>query len=1016
LVSTTTQIRGLTFFLIVIFLIFGSCGSGLAQSQPQVDLTGKSVLVLYSEDKAHPAHELTDRGIRSAFSSNKTIEVRLYNEYLDGSRFKDPAITHAFADYLRRKYTGVKIDAIIAVYWKAVNFLLKETADVFPDTPIVVTQLTRDHAETLEHSLWRHSITGTVFGDNITDFLASTFQLRPGTKRIALVGGTNPSEEYTEKLFRKGLEPHLEKLELIDLTRLPMQEILSRLGSLPPDTIVLFSNMFTDGAGQNFVPREALTLISRATNAPVFGLFDSYLGYGIVGGRLVSFEEHGKEAASITLRILAGESPAAIPFGGEQAYVNAYDWRQLRRWNMDEDALPQGSIVMNREATLWDFRYYIIGFLVFCILETALIFFLLIQKQRKKAAEEVSRQKTEELDQFFNVFLDILGIANKGGYFVRVNPAIEMILGYTREEFLSRPFFDFVHPDDQEMTREAFSALTSREKVISFENRYRCKDGTYRWLQWNSVPSGNLVYAAARDVTDRMQAEKALRESEEALRRRQRYIETVFENAPIGFAVHTIDDGVGRYVSARFEEIYGVQRGTINSHYTFFDRVWPNHPELREEIRRRVVADMASGDARRMHWENIPVPLRSGETRYITAINIPVLDQNLMVSTVQDVTEQKQAEEAIKESEAKYRSLYESMMDGYILAGMDGRILRFNDAYREMTGYSSDELTWLTYHDITPEKWHDAQQKIVEEQVLTRGYSEVYEKEYRKKDGTVFPVELRTFLLKGEKGDNIGMWAIVRDISSRKLIESEALKLREDLAHVTRVSTLGGLTTSLAHEINQPLAAILSNAQAAQRFLSQDNPDMKEIGEILGDIIRDDNRAAEVIRKIRSLLKKEEARYETLSLNDVIEEILNVIRNDSALAAVSIEKEFDPLLPPIWGDRIQLQQVILNLVLNAAEAMRDGGPEKRRLTVRTVRHDGRFAQVSIRDFGSGIQEHSMNQLFQPFYTTKSGGMGMGLAISQDIVKAHRGIIWGENNTDTGATFSFTVPFNEEVGP
>ena len=378
--------------------------------------------------------------------------------------------------------------------------------------------------------------------------------------------------------------------------------------------------------------------------------------------------------------------------------------------------------------------------------------------------------------------------------------------------------------------------------------------------------------------------------------------------------------------------------------------------------------------------------------------------------------ERKRAEVAVRESEAKYRSLYESMMDGYVLVGMDGRILKYNESYREMTGYEPEELLRLIYPDITPEKWHAAEQEIIEQQVLVRGYSEVYEKEYRKKDGTVFPIELRTFLLKDETGSNIGMWAIVRDIAGRKLIESEARKLREDLAHVTRVSTLGELTSSLAHEINQPLAAILSNAQAAQRFLSQDQPDMKEVAEILGDIVRDDNRAAEVIRKIRSLLKKEESQYELLSLNDVIEEILNVIRNDTALTAVSIEKEFDPSLPSVWGDRIQLQQVILNLVLNAAEAMKDAGTDVCRLNVRTSKQDGRFAKVFIRDVGPGIDESTASRLFEPFYTTKNGGMGMGLAISKDIVKSHKGEIRVENNTDRGATFSFTVPFDSRVRP
>jgi PAS domain S-box-containing protein len=512
---------GSWWLVFVIFLIWQLSVPAFAQTKPQVDLTQKNVLILYSEDKAHPAHELTDRGIRSAFRSNKLFEVRLYNEYLDRSRFKDPAITLAFADYLRRKYAGLKIDTIIAVYPTVVDFLLKEAIDFFSETPIVA-QVTRVYAENLEHSLQCRSITGTIIGDNVTGVLDAALQIRPVTKRVALVGGASPNDIYTEQLFRKGLEPYLKKLEIVDLTRLPMQEILSRVGSLPPETIVLFSNMFTDGAGQNFVPREAMALISRAANAPVFGLFDSYLGYGVGGGRLVSFEEHGREAAALALRIMGGESPASIPFGGEQAYVSAYDWQQLRRWKMSVSALPKGSIIINKETTLWDFRYYIIGGIVFCLLETALIIFLIVQRRRKKMAEE-------ELNQFFNVSLDLKCFANTDGYFLRLNPAWERTLGYTLEELMAKRFLEFVHPDDWGRTREAVSTLASQQKVTSFENRYRCKDGTYRWLEWISAPAGNLIYAAARDITERKRAEEELRRHQEHLEEmiRQRTAELV---------------------------------------------------------------------------------------------------------------------------------------------------------------------------------------------------------------------------------------------------------------------------------------------------------------------------------------------------------------------------------------------------------------------------------------------------------------------------------------------------------
>ena len=185
---------------------------------------------------------------------------------------------------------------------------------------------------------------------------------------------------------------------------------------------------------------------------------------------------------------------------------------------MDENRLPPGSIVLNRPKTLWsEYKGLVVGAVAVLLAQTLLVIGLLIQRNLKKKAESSLLRKTEELDQFFNVTLDLLGIANTEGYFLRLNPATERILGYTREELMAKPFLEFVHPDDLEKTRGAVSTLASQQKVFSFENRYRCKDGTYRWLQWTSAPAGRLIYAAARDVTERKQAEEELRQHQEHL-------------------------------------------------------------------------------------------------------------------------------------------------------------------------------------------------------------------------------------------------------------------------------------------------------------------------------------------------------------------------------------------------------------------------------------------------------------------------------------------------------------------
>ena len=235
--------------------------------------------------------------------------------------------------------------------------------------------------------------------------------------------------------------------------------------------------------------------------------------------------------------------PGGIP--GANLFFESMDLRrnpgpEFRRLLVEQMRL-EWSPVINREFTLWDFRYYIIGALVFCLLETALIIFLIVQRHRKKSSEDSLRERTEELDQFFNVSLDLLCIANTDGYFLRLNSAWETTLGYTREELMAKRFLEFVHPDDLDRTRDFISILVSQQKIFFFENRYRCKDGTYRWLQWSSAPAGNLVYAAARDVTKHKEVQEKLKKSEERFRM---LVETMNE----GFGVQN-ENGVWTYAN-----------------------------------------------------------------------------------------------------------------------------------------------------------------------------------------------------------------------------------------------------------------------------------------------------------------------------------------------------------------------------------------------------------------------------------------------------------------------------------
>jgi PAS domain-containing protein len=443
--NTDGLFRRITPLCFVLLLLF--CSACFAESPKEP----RRVLVLYSEDKTHPGHELTYEGIRAGFRSNRLFDVQLFNEYLDLSRFRGTRHDSATVDYLRRKYAGIKIDAIITIYPAAINFLMRGEGKLFPGVPILACEITRVDAENLKRSPSRYLITGVVLGDNIAGVLDSAFRMKPGTRHVALVAGTSRSDLHSESIFRKGLEPYAKRIDLIDLTRLPMQETLSRVGSLPLDTIVLYSSMFADGTGQSFVPREALKLISQAANAPVFGLYESFLGYGIVGGRLVSFEQQGREAATLALRIMGGESPASIPFGGEQAYTNLYDWRELKRWGIQEKDLPPGSRVLFRKFSLWEsYKWYLIVFIAFSLCESFLVLVLVLTLRDRRTAERRLADSETRYRTVANYTHDWEYWSDPHGKLLYVSPSCERITGYGPHYFTEDParLREIILPED----------------------------------------------------------------------------------------------------------------------------------------------------------------------------------------------------------------------------------------------------------------------------------------------------------------------------------------------------------------------------------------------------------------------------------------------------------------------------------------------------------------------------------------------------------------------------------------
>jgi C4-dicarboxylate-specific signal transduction histidine kinase len=250
----------------------------------------------------------------------------------------------------------------------------------------------------------------------------------------------------------------------------------------------------------------------------------------------------------------------------------------------------------------------------------------------------------------------------------------------------------------------------------------------------------------------------------------------------------------------------------------------------------------------------------------------------------------------------------------------------------------------------------------------------------------------------------------VLDDGQRKSAEAASLKQQQQIAHLARVAMLGELSGALAHELQQPLTAIMCNAQAARILVAKPQVNLDVLNEILTDIVNDDKHAAEIIQHLRSLLMRRETRFEGVLIGELLDEVLILVRSTLTKANVRVDTHIDPGIPAVRGDRVELKQVLLNLILNARESMSNNAADDRRIQINVVLdHDERVVRASVLDRGAGIDRGQLERIFDPFFTTKKDGLGLGLAVCRSILTAHKGRLWAKNNFDRGAGFHFTIP-------
>lgn len=444
------------------------------------------------------------------------------------------------------------------------------------------------------------------------------------------------------------------------------------------------------------------------------------------------------------------------------------------------------------------------------------------------------------------------------------------------------------------------------------------------------------------------------------------------------------------WVSDKLRELFQIAPGTEVDYETFQNRVHPEDQRLRSAAIKRAI------DTKGGYEIEYRILLPDGTVRWINgrARTSNGNGKATLRGVAMDVTKRKQAEELFKLAT-------EAAPNGTVLVDGTGHIVLVNARAEELFGYHRDELIGKPVDLLLPaafgpqSPWQESEAMGNARELLVR-----------RKDGSEFPVEISLNPIRAPQGTLV-LGSIV-DISARKAAEEETRLLQEEITHVGRVSMMGQLASALAHEINQPLGAILRNAEAAELFLENETPDLEEIRVILSDIRTDDQRAGSVIDRMRALLKRHVLDTQLLDLNELVGNVAELIRPDAATRRVHFTVNVPPHLPAVRGDRVHLQQVLLNLIINGMDAL-TATQESRRVTVSAQADGGQTVEIAVSDTGHGIADGALTSVFDPFFTTKTDGMGMGLPISRTIVESHGGHLWVENNRDRGATFRFTLP-------
>jgi PAS domain S-box-containing protein len=574
--------------------------------------------------------------------------------------------------------------------------------------------------------------------------------------------------------------------------------------------------------------------------------------------------------------------------------------------------------------------------------------------------------------------------------------------GKTREELRTWAMTDAVHPDDRARVVTAFTESVTTGKPYRIEHRCRRSDGVYRWFQVRALAVRDHDeqitgwYVVLTDIDDLKRAEHAMRASERNL--------TLIINTILAHAWSASADGRAEFFNQHYLDFVGLSAEQAQG-WGWTAAVHPDDLNQLAGAWQRIMASEQPGEA------EARLRRHDGEYRWFLFRANPLRDDTGTIvkwyGINTDIEDRKRAETELRRAYDSFADAQRLSKTGSFITDLVADDHNWSvEAYRIFEFEPGTKVTAQRIRDII-----HADDVSAFESVIARGMSGVdvnFAFRIVTARGAMKHVRGVAHVIDRVDGRPMFVGAL-QDVTESAVAEEALNRARSELAHVARVTTVSALTASIAHEVNQPLSGIITNASTGLRMLNADPPNLDGARDTVRRTLRDGNRAADVIARLRALFSKKEFTLESVDLNEATREVVALSSSDLQRNRVVLQPELADDLAPVTGDRVQLQQVILNLLRNASDAMADVHDRSRQLLVKTEREADDRVRMTVRDVGVGLDRESMDKLFDAFYTTKSGGMGIGLSVSRSIIESHRGHIWVEPNDGPGATFAFSIP-------